>query len=772
MNGNEEMNGLVPRASQWQPEHEPEFKLDPEFLATYLSEHKAPPFGFEGVGEFTYLRTYAREKADGTQEKWEETVQRVVEGTFQMEKEHMKGHDLPYDEDEAQHAAQEMFGMIFNHKFFPPGRGFQVQGSDVIRKKKLYAALNNCAFVSTQDMVVDPITPFTFLMDMSMLGVGTGFDTHNFKEFKVYHATEPAELFVVPDTREGWVKAYEMLLRSRFYGTHRVEFDFSKVRKAGEKLKTFGGVASGAGPLEEMLRRVNEEFDRCINDRGGYVDSELITNINNCAGKCVSSGNVRRTAEVALGDPDDEEFVVLKDYERKPYRAAYGWVSNNSLYAQVGMDYDRKFYGKSYGDMIKDNGEPGLFYLEQSQQYGRMADPPNWKDIRAKGANPCLEQTLEPYEMCCLVEVFPVNCKDVSEFTKVSRMAFRYAKIASLGLSHYPQTAEVQRRNRRIGTSLSGIAQFHEKIATMGWKPYFDDGEYGTEDWTEVEKVAIDWCNAGYYAIQEEDEALSKMYDVARSIKTTSIKPSGTVSLVAGATAGIHRPVSRFYKRHVRVGKGASVLDLLGKLGIEAIDPSTDPDSQEAANVVIVPFVVNSRCIKSEMECTIEEQFRMIKLYQMFWADNNVSATIKFNREDAHQIPGLLRKYDRFIKGVSFLCNDTTAYKYLPYEPITEDQYNELREEQLRRSLSSPSLASSISSYRDSSEPLTGENDDLPRDAFCDGDHCEKPASRRKSPMLTAGYPPETLGRLVEEVETTSHKGIDHSSLASTEEEF
>lgn len=150
----------------------------------------------------------------------------------------------------------------------------------------------------------------------------------------------------------------------------------------------------------------------------------------------------------------------------------YGWVSNNSIFAEVGQNYD------DIAERIARNGEPGLAWLENMRNYGRMGDAPDYKDIKATGGNPCLEQTLESFEMCCLVETFPDNHDTLDEFKDTLEIAFLYAKSVTLGLPHqWSEAAEVMGRNRRIGTSMSGIAQFICKK--------------GTEEF-------IQWCEGGY----------------------------------------------------------------------------------------------------------------------------------------------------------------------------------------------------------------------------------------------------------------------------------
>ena len=120
----------------------------------------------------------------------------------------------------------------------------------------------------------------------------------------------------------------------------------------------------------------------------------------NLIGKCVVAGNVRRTAEIVFGEADSQEYLDLKNYEVNPHRAEYGWTSNNSIFAELGMDYTEAC------ERVKLNGEPGFAWLENMQNYSRMNNGPDYKDHRVKGGNPCLEQSLESYELCCLVETF------------------------------------------------------------------------------------------------------------------------------------------------------------------------------------------------------------------------------------------------------------------------------------------------------------------------------------------------------------------------------
>ena len=192
-----------------------------------------------------------------------------------------------------------------------------------------------------------------------------------------------------------------------------------------------------------------------------------------------------------------------------------------------------------YGPIVERivaNGEPGLAWLDNLRAYSRMggasgAGEKDYKDHLAMGGPPCLEQTLESYELCCLVETYPANHATYAEYEETLKLAFLYAKTVTLGQVHWNETADVMQRNRRIGTSISGVAQF---VARHG-----------------VDAVR-DWSRRGFDFLTEWDAELSAKFRVPKSIKKTCVKPSGTVSLLAGATPGVHYPHSRRYVRRVR----------------------------------------------------------------------------------------------------------------------------------------------------------------------------------------------------------------------------
>ena len=653
------------------------FKLSEKFIDKY--KRKKPPFGFNGLGELVYMRTYSRIKADGKNERWWETVQRVVEGTYSMQKHHIESHQLGWNPWQGQKSAQEMYERIFNMKFLPPGRGLWAMGTAITEEKKLYAALNNCAFVSTKTLKEDYAKPFCFLMDASMLGVGVGFDTKGAGEIivKGVNRDRNEEIYMIPDTREGWVESLRLLLESYFLGTAHVEFDYNQIRLEGEPIKGFGGVSSGPEPLKEVHEDIRNVLE---NNSGNPITITTIVDIMNLIGKCVVAGNVRRTAEIVFGEPDNEEYLDLKNYKVNPHRDQFGWTSNNSVFAELGMDYT------DVCKRINDNGEPGFAWLENMRKFSRMQNGGDNKDHRVMGGNPCLEQSLESYELCCLVETFPNNHDSLEDYQRTLKYAYLYAKTVTLGKTHWPETNRVMLRNRRIGCSVSGVAQFITK--------------HGMEE-------LRTWLENGYDTIQEWDKQYSDWFAVPKSIKTTSVKPSGTVSLLVGATPGMHYPESRFYIRRIRASKHSELLEPLKRAGY-TVEPAFG--SEDSTVVIEVPVDVGEG-IRTASDLSIWEQFSLAAFLQRHWADNQVSCTATFDPEtEADELPHVLNYFQYKLKGISLLPrHELGAYKQMPYEAIDEKTYNKKLKKLGRLSFVG----------------IEGEEAEI--DKFCNNDVCEIP---------------------------------------------
>lgn len=506
---------------------------------------------------------------------------------------------------------------------------------------------HNCSFCSTSNIKEDFAKPFCFLMDVSMLGVGCGFDVKGEGKIQVHQpVASDTNIFVIPDTREGWVESVRLLIESYLLGTKEITLDYSKVRKAGEPIKGFGGVSSGPDPLKELHKGIRSTLKKNI---GSPITLTSIVDIMNMIGKCVVAGNVRRTAEIVFGDHKSSEYLDLKNYEVNPHRESYGWTSNNSIFCDLGMNY-----AESVKRTII-NGDPGYAWLHNMKSYSRMNNGPDNKDWRVEGGNPCLEQSLESYEVCNLVETFPDNHETLDDYLITLKYAYLYAKTVTLGETHWPETNRVMLRNRRIGCSMSGIAQF-----------VTDRGIHELRQ----------WCEEGYKKIEYYDEVYSDWLAIPKSIKKTSIKPSGTVSLLAGATPGVHYPENVCYIRRIRLSNHSELVEPLKEAGYR-IEPCFG--SEDSTVVVEMPVKIGDK-IRSVSQVSVWEQAALAAFMQRYWADNQVSCTITFRKEEKEQLEPVLNFYQYQLKGISFLplLEGTASHKQMPYESITDKKYQEL----------------------------------------------------------------------------------------------
>jgi len=648
------------------PAHQ-RFSLSEQFLG----EYKQRKVEWGPLGEITFRRTYSREKEDGTQEEWWETVRRVVEGTYTVQKWHCRRFNLPWDNRKAQNSAQNMFDLIFTFRFTPSGRGLWMMGTDYVYDRGS-AALNNCGFVSTEHIKNDFADPFCWLMDMSMLGVGVGGNTDGAESMKIVEPRLGDDVHVVEDTREAWVELVRRALNSYVgKGSWPASIDYSNVRPEGTLIRGFGGTASGPEPLKKLVEvDIPAILDSLI---GSHIDSTAIVDLFNVIGVCVVSGNVRRSAEIMIGDPHDADFINMKDPVLCGEElASHRWASNNSVYAEVGMDY------RPHARATAQNGEPGYVWMENARKYGRMADPPDYADTRAVGVNPCGEQTLEDRELCCLVETYPSRHDKFSDYKRTLKYAYLYAKTVTLIPTHSPTTNAVQMRNRRIGTSQSGIIENIQKIGRQGH---------------------IEWCDNGYKYLRELDVVYSDWLCVPRSRKITSVKPSGTVSLLPGVTPGIHYPHSLHYYRTIRVSNTSPLVKAHKDAGYRVEEDKYSP------NTSVIYFPVKERSFdRSKDQVTMWEQLENASMMQEWWADNQVSITVTFNQNEAKDIARALDVFQSKLKAVSFLPIRDHQYEQAPYIEINEEEYD--------RAVA----AIRTVNYENSDHEVT--------ERFCDGDIC------------------------------------------------
>ena len=300
-------------------------------------------------------------------------------------------------------------------------------------------------------------------------------------------------------------------------------------------------------------------------------------------------------------------------------------------------------------------------------------------------ARRCGEQPLEDGEACTLVETFPSNHEDFDDYKETLKHAYLYGKAVTLLPTAWPETNEVMTRNRRIGLSMTGISQF---VDTRGW--------------TDLKH----WSNNGYEFIQHRDKKYSEWLGVRESIKTTTVKPSGTVSLLASVTAGVHWPVaSGQFVRTVRYSKGDPLVALLEEAGYKTEKSFDDPSS-----TVVVYLPVETEECRSEREVSIWEKAELAAFMQRWWSDNSVSCTVTFQPHEVDQIGPLLKAKAGQMKSISFLpLSEGEVYRQAPYMTVSDDEFA-FRRKNLNKI---------------PKKNLYSVEKEFEADKFCTGDQCE-----------------------------------------------
>ncbi len=681
-----------------------------ELSNEFIEKAKNNPPKWGPLGWITYKRTYARWLEDTQRyEEFYETIKRVVEGNINLDPRLKKEKVSIVELVELQKEAQDLFNTFYSLQALPPGRGLWISGTDYAEQHG--DALNNCWFISVRPQPygkseIVPFyaahneelvsMPFSFLFDQSMKGGGVGFSVaqENIKripkvekavdirilcdesngDFEKFTLDEPNNLAVtykVPDSREGWVEAFAMMVDAHFKSDmpEVINIDISDIRAEGARIKGFGGIASGAAPLIDLLRIVNE----LLNERvGGFLTSVDATDLMNLIGKTVVSGNVRRTAEIALGDAEDTDFLVMKQDKEK--LMSHRWASNNTVLIRKDFDnYD------PIAEAIGVNGEPGMANLYLARNYGRIIDGFNTSaDQDVEGWNPCGEITLENGENCNLVEVFPrIISREGGDIRKILKLVARYAKRVTFCDYDWEVTRNVVEKNRRIGVSLSGLQDWileNYGAAVIGW----DNGKpiYNKELAQELDDL--------YNSVKAADIEYSDLLECRQSIKITTVKPSGTVSLLAGVSPGIHWNYAPYYIRRIRFPKNDQLLELL-KQGNYQMEP--DVYSETATVVEFYVKAPGAECenFKSAGTVSIEEQIATQAFIQTYWADNSVSCTITFKEEEKEKIAALLKQYKGIIKSTSMLPYTNHGFEQMPYDPIEKYEFEGLSKTILAR---------------------------------------------------------------------------------------
>ena len=587
------------------------------------------------LGYIVYKRTYSRLIEDGSRtEEWHETVQRVISS--------IKKYNFKISDDEL----IRLYDYMFNLKGSVSGRGLWQLGSKTVEK------YGGDSLVNCWGSLIQEVEDFTFVMEELMLGGGLGFPVkreyiHQLpkikEDIKIWREDTKDASFIVPDTREGWVELLRKVLLSFLNGGTSFSYSLMLIRSKGALIKGFGGVSSGPEELHIGIQNIVKVFQNREGKRLRSIDALDILNI---IGQIVVSGNVRRSAEVAIGDPDDILFLRAKRWDLgniPSWRA----MSNNSNAVD---DYDEIL--PEFWEGYTGKGEPyGLFNLRLSKMMGRLGE--KRKDNSIEIGNPCMEIGLGNKEPCNLTELYLPNISSYNELIDLATILYKYSKnVANLNYIN-PDTNKIVHKNNKLGISVTGIC---ESTAEQ-----------------------LSWLDNAYKSLRETDKEYSAKYGWNESIRITTVKPSGTLSLLGNVTPGVHPAYSQYYIRRVRMSANDSLIELCKNAGLD-IEPQIDLDGTIDRNTMIVNFPIKSKdnaILAKDM--TAIAQLELVKKMQTVWADNAVSCTVYYNPEELVTIKEWLKEnYKSSLKSVSFLLHSKHGFKQAPYEEITKEQYDKL----------------------------------------------------------------------------------------------
>jgi len=589
------------------------------------------------LGYVTYKRTYARRlnenNANSKTEEFENTVDRIVKASDKQLK-------VGFSPEEEKRLKEILLGL----KGSVAGRFMWQLGTKTIDRLGLMS-LQNCAFT----VVNEPIRPFTWAMDALMLGSGVGYNiqreyVYELPKLKrkvriVRKDTNDAD-FIVPDSREGWVKLLRKTLESHFITGEGFTYSTICVRGKGTPIKGFGGVASGPEELCWGIR----EISKLLNSRAGKKARPIdCLDIMNIIGYIVVAGNVRRSAQIAIGDYDDIQYLEAKRWDLgiPNWRA----MSNNSVVCN-----DIALLPEQFWEGYNGNGEPyGLINLKLSREIGRTGDT-NYPDPDVAGYNPCAEQSLGPFETCCLAEIHLPNIESQEELTEVAWYLYKINKHSLALPCHSKETEAIVHKNMRMGIGITGYCMATEEQQS--------------------------WLDKTYKELREFDVDYSKEKGFPPSIKLTTVKPSGTLSLLSGVTPGAHPGYSHYHIRRIRMASDSALVQVCKQNGYK-IEFQRNFDGSDDTNTVVVEFPCKfpeNTVVSKDMKAL--EQLELVKKLQTEWSDNSVSVTIYYRKEELDGIKEWLNSnYNDNLKTVSFLLHSEHGFDQAPLEEITRQDY-------------------------------------------------------------------------------------------------
>ncbi len=634
-----------------------------------LCRYKHTPSPMGQLGSFVYTRTYSRYLPDEKRrELWCESVWRAVKYNCTL---------APTSQEEM----EILFDNIFHLRQFVSGRTLWVGDTEVAASYPM--ANYNCAFE-----VIDSYHAFHDLFYLLMLGCGVGIrvlkeDAEKLPEIRadlklVHKEYEPrprqdrleytnltflrdAATITIGDSKEGWVQAldhYFVLLINREYRKLKtIVMDYDNIRPRGERLKTFGGTASGYESMRTMMEKIHRVITLSgIKNLSSHTSLEPINllDIANIIGENVVSGGVRRTSEIGLIDADDEKCITAKS---KLYKQVDGkWVLDSGI-SHRQMSNNSIFYRK----------KPSREQLHRHLQLMRYSGEPGWINEEAglrrrpdfKGCNPCGEILLDNHGMCNLTTVnvmaFVRDGKmDEEGLLTAQRLSARAGYRMTCKKLGIPEWDMVQQRDRLVGCSLTG---WQDMVNATGM------------DKAAQCRLLKKLRDTAHRAAQEIADELGQ----EASLLVTTVKPEGTLSLLPTVSSGIHYSHAPYYVRRVRINAADPLCRVCEELGYPVYsEVGQDPID---CRTKVVEFPVQAPKGRVKADASAIEQLENYRMFMTHYVDHNCSITIHVRDHEWDEVEEWVWTHWDEIVALSFLSYDDNFYELLPYEEITEEEY-------------------------------------------------------------------------------------------------
>jgi ribonucleoside-diphosphate reductase alpha chain len=581
--------------------------------------------------QYIALSRYARWIPElNRRETWKETVDRYMTNVV--------------SDKVSKDTYKQLEDAIYNLNVMPSMRAMMTAGAAMERD-------NTCAYNCSYLAVDDPKC-FDEAMFILLCGTGVGFSVE--RQYISKLPEVPDELYksdttiVVSDSKEGWAKALRQLI-SLLYAGEIPKWDTHKVRPAGAKLKTFGGRASGAEPLEDLFRFTCETFVAAKGKKLSSIQShDLMCKI----GEVVVVGGVRRSAMISLSNLSDDRMRHAKSgdwFVLDPQRA----LSNNSVAYTEKPDMET--FLREWTALVESkSGERGIFSRVASK---KQAAKNGRREVDHEfGTNPCSEIVLRPNEFCNLTEVVVRNDDDLDTLTNKTRLATILGTIQAT-YTKFPYLRKIWQRNteeeRLLGVSMTGIMD-NKLVST---------GKDAKEILEQLRDVSI-----------QTNKEFSKRLGIPQSAAITCVKPSGTVSQLVDASSGIHTRHSQFYIRTVRGDNKDPLTRFLIDSGVPAEPCVMKPDT---TTVFSFPTKAPKGCVTRD-DLNAIEQLEVWLMYQRHWCEHKPSVTITVREHEWLEVGAWVFKHFDEMSGVSFLPHSDHSYKQAPYQEIEQDEYKEL----------------------------------------------------------------------------------------------